>query len=377
MTFTITIRIPSFGALARRWRWAPIALIAALAALFALDGNAPGPAQAASSGPRMALTATGDINCDSPTEPATCQARYDSANPKLHEFQLRVVAAVPPIGGYSAFQTEVLPGGLSYNGDTCADEVVLEDLGATYKGGGPVVLAICPRAIGPGGEIRHAPFFDAAPPISTTNWNGAILELDFHCASEGTFTVTLTSSPPAPFGATYVDGVPALVPVKTSAPGIADSLTITCSQFQEVIINSLTNGWPAGPMAGACYQIDDLTRQETFVVCDNDTAATASQATACGKDADPLDLCTDADLSTGSIRVAMLPGSYNVTTSSAPGHTPDAHQKSCNLSSGVSAKCTFQHDPITEPWFPWDVDGNDAVAAPDFFGVLDHFGDQY
>jgi hypothetical protein len=143
---------------------------------------------------------------------------------------------------------------------------------------------------------------------------------------------------------------------------------------QEVLIASLTAGWPVGPMRGACYEFDDVVMLDTFVVCDNETGSGVDTAPACGKGGDAMDLCTDDDPAIGSIRVALFDGTYDVTTSSAPGHRPDPHLKSCDPTPGVDAKCRFEHVPLTRPWFPWDVNGDGAVASADFNQVIQRFG---
>jgi hypothetical protein len=150
--------------------------------------------------------------------------------------------------------------------------------------------------------------------------------------------------------------------------------TPTCNNnpgTQEIRIASLTTGWPDGPMGGACYDIENINTQEQFEVCDNQTPFV--QVSSCDKDGD-LGLCNDNDPTTGSISVAVFTDLYNVTAASAPGHRPDPRLKFCDPLAGVDAKCTFTHVPLTRPWFPWDVNGDGAIASADFYQVLARFG---
>jgi hypothetical protein len=135
---------------------------------------------------------------------------------------------------------------------------------------------------------------------------------------------------------------------------------------REIRIASRTAGWAAGPMGGGCYTVDPLSADPTFVVCDNG-GVTASAACVTG-------FCQDSDPTAGSIVVEMITGFYDVTAQSTPGHTPDPHLKSCNPSVSFDAKCAFTHIPRTRPWFPWDVNGDGAIASADFNQVLQRFG---
>jgi hypothetical protein len=138
---------------------------------------------------------------------------------------------------------------------------------------------------------------------------------------------------------------------------------------QDILIASLTTGWTPGAIGGACYNV--FGGGGPFVVCDNNTGPVPT-APACNKDGS-MD-CTDDDPAIGSIRVAVLAGAYDVTAVSAPGHRLDAHLKFCDPPAGTDVKCAFNHVPVTKPWFPWDVNGDGAVAATDFNQVLGRFG---
>jgi hypothetical protein len=151
--------------------------------------------------------------------------------------------------------------------------------------------------------------------------------------------------------------------------------TSTClnDAAQEIRATSVTTGW-TGPMGGVCYNIDPTdTGDSTFSVCDNGSAGSTDESPRCTKDGTTL--CTDDDPAVGSIGVAVLEGSYDVTISTAPGHAPDTHVKSCNVSAGVDAKCLFANQPITRPWFPWDLNGDRSVSAPDIFQTISHFNE--
>jgi hypothetical protein len=140
---------------------------------------------------------------------------------------------------------------------------------------------------------------------------------------------------------------------------------------QDIQIASLTAGWPAGPMGGACYAVNGVTVTGYFTVCDNN-AGTVQTSDVCLKDG--TSACTDDDPTIGSIRVALVAADYEMWTTAAPGHTPAPQGQYCNVADGVDAKCSFTHTPVTRPWFPWDLDGNGAVAGTDFFALLGKFG---
>jgi hypothetical protein len=143
--------------------------------------------------------------------------------------------------------------------------------------------------------------------------------------------------------------------------------------FQEIRATSFTTGWEPGLIGGVCYNIDPTsTADPTFVVCDNETGPGIDTSPRCTKDGG--DSCTDVDPALGSISVATLTGSYDLTISNAPGHIPDSHVKSCNVAGGVDAKCSFTNTPKIRPWFPWDVTGDGAVSGFDIFEVLGQFG---
>jgi hypothetical protein len=139
---------------------------------------------------------------------------------------------------------------------------------------------------------------------------------------------------------------------------------------QEIRITSLSNGWPAGPTGAACYDVDPFTADPVFTVCDNNVGPSIATSNACTKDGNPS--CPDDDPAIGSIAVAVLAGGYTVTTDSVANHVASTQTQFCNPL-GSDAKCTFSH-MMRPPWFPWDLNGDGAVAGTDFFSLLQHFG---
>ncbi len=128
------------------------------------------------------------------------------------------------------------------------------------------------------------------------------------------------------------------------------------------------------PAPQSCYRILTPAQVLLFRVCDNNFQAGFPESnTLC--DPDGTTLCEDADPANGSIRVVVSTGTYHVTEFKAPPlHTPDPTKQICNAAGGNKCELTFVNTPTVRPWFPWDVDGNGAVAAPDFFAVLGRFG---
>ncbi|MEE9212801.1 MAG: flexitail domain-containing putative surface protein, partial [Phycisphaeraceae bacterium] len=178
----------------------------------------------------MVLAASGPVACDDPDKPTKCTAVFDETTPKNGEFQIVLKTNIDfEIAG---FGSELYFGGLTYNEDTCADEIVMPNTVLPFCNNGPKGQ---PQ---PGGATGFIPPFPAANPGGT---NVNLVELDVHCGSTGTFKVGLTANSGGPdgaaFGAIYFS-VPDGVPINVAVVGqqdfgngpvdIADTLDINC-----------------------------------------------------------------------------------------------------------------------------------------------------
>ncbi len=125
---------------------------------------------------------------------------------------------------------------------------------------------------------------------------------------------------------------------------------------------------------GSCHRVFDANQIPLFDVCDNNFQGPPQNHALCTPDGTVA--CEDADPAVGRIRVAIVAGTYNLLEIKAPTlHNPDPVKKQCVAAGGNSCVVTIINTPVVRPWFPWDTDGNGAVAAPDFFDVLSHFGE--
>jgi hypothetical protein len=127
---------------------------------------------------------------------------------------------------------------------------------------------------------------------------------------------------------------------------------------------------------GTCFELYSWDNGGTFQVCDDNIQPLDSHVV-CEGDGTPE--CEDADPAPGMIRVAVALGdTYNVTETKPPvNHDPDPLLQRC-FSVTPESKCdlTFVNAPRTTPWFPWDVNGDNAVSARDFFLMLSHFNEE-
>jgi TolB protein len=120
----------------------------------------------------------------------------------------------------------------------------------------------------------------------------------------------------------------------------------------------------------SCFQVRNTSQVPFFSVCDNDFQGPPEIDPTCLPDGS----CNDEDPAPGSIQVTVTPGDYRVVETAFPAnHTPDASKKPCDTNAGCLL--TFVNSPNNDPWLPWDVNGNGAVAAPDIFQVVTHFGE--
>jgi hypothetical protein len=124
-----------------------------------------------------------------------------------------------------------------------------------------------------------------------------------------------------------------------------------------------------------CFEVRDAAQVALFEVCDNDFAGVPAAHVACIPDG----VCNDEDSADGSVRVVVNGAGHRVVQSQpAPEHTGDASKYSCSTpigGEGAVCELTFLNTPKTDPWYPWDVDGNGVVDLfNDIFGVAAHFG---
>jgi TolB protein len=118
-----------------------------------------------------------------------------------------------------------------------------------------------------------------------------------------------------------------------------------------------------------CFEVRNTSQVPHFTVCDNDFAGAPEIDPACSPDFS----CNDDDPAPGSVRVSVLQGQYTIVeTTVAPNHVADASKEACDTS--IACNLAFINTPNNAPWFPWDLNGDGAVAGTDFFAVLAHFG---
>ena len=180
----------------------------------------------------MSLGATGNVTCDVPSAPTTCDVEFDPGNPPASKFTLTVNASVIPAGDYSGFGSEVFFGGLTYDPrPLCTNEVVWPN------------ELLCLQSDGGGGQRQLGSGTGIFPPLPTSSFVGTLVELDAHCQAEGSFTVSLTALPSSGLGANYIAPDGSTVLVKTAGTQqldldgdttaetveVADTLEITCS----------------------------------------------------------------------------------------------------------------------------------------------------
>jgi hypothetical protein len=360
-------------------------VLSGLTALAVWLAAGAGPAAEAASDGVMSLNATGASvsNCTATDCDVTAGSTFD----------LNVSVDTPPANGYFVVQGQVFYGGLTYNDTTDPNnEVVWPD-----KDG---QASRSPAAPSNEGAVSLADISEDNGFLVST-FTGNVVSLSMTCPlAGGSFqtAIPVYDAFANPAGSVFVDGLsnPVLaksigvLPLDYDFDGdsnqpdyvdVADDLTINCvaDEFQDIFINSLTAGLPAGPMGNTCYEYFSYGTSETFEVCDNETGLGVDTANACNKDGD--NLCLDEEPGLGTIRVAVLSGQYDVTAASAAGHALDGHLKFCDPPDGEDVKCTFTHTPNMRPWQPWDITGTTSstpdglVRIGDILAVIQHYFD--
>lgn len=160
------------------------------------------------------------------------------------------------------------------------------------------------------------------------------------------------------------DGVePALAQAVTPTPAPSGTTQVNITKFSAPVL-----------VGGSCFEVIIFPGPNSFQVCDNNTQALDSDAV-CLEDSTAV--CEDLDPTSGQIRVAVAPGFYDVKETKPPVfHTPDPSQQICDPRPGGKCAVTFENASNRNPSFPWDIDGDGAVAFNDFLQLLQHFGER-
>ncbi len=157
------------------------------------------------------------------------------------------------------------------------------------------------------------------------------------------------------------DGVQPALAQETSATSGKTLVTIT--KFSAPVL-----------VGGSCFDIIIFPGPSSFEVCDNNTQTLDTNAV-CFEDGTAE--CEDIDPESGLIRVAVAAGFYDVQETVAPlFHTLDTSIQICDPRPGSKCLVTFENGSNRNPSFPWDIDGDGAVAFPDFLQLLQHFGER-
>jgi hypothetical protein len=149
---------------------------------------------------------------------------------------------------------------------------------------------------------------------------------------------------------------------------------VNCSAAAKLLPVTITNlGQYALPKT--CFEVRNASQVPFFEVCDNDFLGAPENDSACQPDG----VCDDEDPVAGSVKLLLTPGDYRIFESQvAPEHTAVTPKQACTFpapSGGETCELTFLNTPATDPWYPWDVDGNGVVDLfNDIFGVAAHFG---
>ena len=383
----------------KHWRWGlivlPLIAIALVTALLVSGASDNGPALAASPGPAMSLQIKND--CDDASE-------LTSVNSGV-PFVVCVVSDPSPSVDIASIGSEVLfPAGLKYTRSSCADELQV----ARQDGG---TIAFCDSSDSPLGGASHSVLSEVVlPPLAALTVSPSstttLLELDFVCNTGGNHTVTLTAKPDRVVGALYGDTSAAEIFVKTilfdydgstTANDVADTAVVDCIQpptdtptatptltptptitptpapFGPSHINVTTTGLPAA-VRGACYEVTIFQAGGSFFVCDNNIQVVDTNAVC---NVDGTVECEDADPAPGFIMVAVPPGFYNLSQIKSPdNHLADLTTRMCDPRPKGKCDVAFEVQATTNASFPWDLNGDDAVALGDILILLQHFGER-
>ena len=336
-------------------------------------------------GPEMSLSVkAGATSCDAPQKPTKCDVPIGAS------FTLSVSVNTLPAAtagaGYRGFQTQVVwSNSLAYKGKTtdgCV-EVVWPDSGNSFCSSLKNVRQVPPHTI-----IGQA---DLTLGTVISTHIGNIYDIVINCTpspSSGN-KIVLTVGDPLfyPDGSGFIDadfnsiGAKATGTQSVDVDGdtipeivqIADTLLINCvPPPQEINITALSVQLL---LPDACFQVSNAANtQVLFTVCDNDFQGPPPTSPICNEDGTPA--CEDTDPADGSIRVSVVPGNYSVQeVKPPPGHLLNTSKLACDAK---TAKCdlVFKNASISNPWFPWDLNGDNAVAFADFLLVLQHFNTQ-
>jgi hypothetical protein len=157
---------------------------------------------------------SGGSTCGGAAKPVSCSILPGDT------FTLQLQTNNAPNGVTSGFYSEILPDGLLYKTRPCANESPASN------------DVVCVKSIGGAGEIRHYVNCCVIPPaaqldsvITPGGEHHSLLELHMNCPAPGSSTVTLTSYPASPDGASYENENLIRIGVKSDP---ADTLTINC-----------------------------------------------------------------------------------------------------------------------------------------------------
>jgi hypothetical protein len=147
-----------------------------------------------------------------------------------------------------------------------------------------------------------------------------------------------------------------------------------CTAVAKLLPVTITNlGQYALPKT--CFEVRDASQAPLFEVCDNDFAGAPELNAIC----QPAGVCGDDDPAAGLVKLLLAAGDYRIVQSQlAPEHTAASPKQVCTYPAplaGEECELTFLNTPATDPWYPWDIDGNGVVDLfIDIFGVAAHFG---
>lgn len=124
--------------------------------------------------------------------------------------------------------------------------------------------------------------------------------------------------------------------------------------------------------SGACFDVLDGAQSLLFSVCDNDFQGPPANHAVCLAGG----VCNDVNPEQGVIAVAVEPGDYSLQESKAPvNHSVDPTKQPCTVTGEGTCDLTFTNEGMNDPGFPWDLDGDGAVAFGDFLIFVQHFGE--
>lgn len=148
-------------------------------------------------------------SCDDPETPTTCDVYLG------YSFTLYLDIPKAPIESYTAFQTEIDYGGLTYHPAAVATEIVWPDAQG-FKVRSPS------SPTGTEGLVNHTASSGLVVPMPVSTFTGSLLAIELECPSFASATIDLV-----PYDAGNVDASSVLPPA--SGPiAASDSLTVNC-----------------------------------------------------------------------------------------------------------------------------------------------------